>query len=397
MEKDDTFGNAFSRLRAFNARANDLPRKGFVVLCVLFCLLLLGKAFPYIAPFVVAFVLSALMEPLVRLLSSEKRRFRIPRKLAALLCMVVLVAVLSLVVVLVSSRALVELKALLAKVPSTAVGLVNNVNGWLDEAFLWLDSRVGFIDDATIASIKDGVRQFSGTIVDQATSLAPMVARGAWVTATSVPQVVLFLVLMLLGTYYMASDRERIIAYFRRTLPRHARNLLGQMKTGMLRAVFGQVRAQVYLTIMMFFELLLGFSIMRVQYALLLALVISVMDALPVIGSGLFLIPWSIFGFVTGDMFIGVGMLLLYGVTLVVRQLVEPRVVGAQLGVYPLATMMSMYAGFVFFGFFGMLAGPVTFLLCRVAVYAICGAPEEVRDLLEKKPRPRVVYIPKKK
>ena len=104
--------------------------------------------------------------------------------------------------------------------------------------------------------------------------------------------------------------------------------------------------------------------------AVLLALFIAVLDALPVIGAGLFLIPMMLYGIIVGDAGMAVGFGLIYLMTIVVRQLLEPRLIGRQLGLYPLATMMAMYAGLQAMGFLGMLLGPLMLLLCKVALTA---------------------------
>ena len=115
-------------------------------------------------------------------------------------------------------------------------------------------------------------------------------------------------------------------------------------------------------------ELSVGFVILRVPYSVLLALLIGIMDALPIIGAGLFLIPMSAFGFITGDIGLGVGVAVLYILTIVTRQIVEPRVVSVQLGLYPLVTMAAMYAGLRVMGFLGMLVGPVLVLILKAAL-----------------------------
>ena len=378
-----------TRLRAWNDSVNDLPRKALVIACVLLCLFGFAKIFIYVAPFVVALVLSTLLEPLLRVLCREGSRVRLPRKLATLLCMLVVLGLLVLVIILLSTRALSELKQLASTLPQRAARLVADINVWVDQTFVWLDDRLDIVSDEAMSTVRDAALQIGRTLMTSATSFANTIARYAITTAISVPQIVLFITLSVLGTYYMASDRERIVAYFRRLLPQNSRTLLTTLKSGMFRALFGQLRAQLFLTLIMFCELLIGFSVMGIRYGVLLAIFIALLDALPVIGSGLFLIPWSLFGFVTGDMYTGVGMMILYGATIVIRQVVEPKVVGAQLGVYPLVAMVSMYFGFALFGVMGMLLGPVTFLLCRVTVYAVCGgAPEEIVRVAAKPQKP---------
>ena len=115
-------------------------------------------------------------------------------------------------------------------------------------------------------------------------------------------------------------------------------------------------------------ELSVGFVILRRALFGAVGAVHRIMDALPIIGAGLFLIPMSAFGFISGDIGLGVGVAVLYILTIVTRQVVEPRVVSVQLGLYPLVTMAAMYAGLRVMGFLGMLVGPVLVLILKAAL-----------------------------
>lgn len=374
---DNTF---LDRIRQFNRTAGDMPRKVLVILCVLALVWVLVQIFPYIAPFALALLLTVLMSPLVRLFTKLFGKAHLPRALGTLVSMLLIFGVLLLIIIALLSRGFVELKNLAVMLPRYATEIVAWFNTAMDDLALWLTTRsMDVIDPESIQVIRDYLNDLGRTLVSTATSMANTIARRAVSTAISLPQIFLFIVLTIMGTFYMSYDKDRILGFFKKLLPQRASTLAGQMKRGLLRAVLGQLKAQVILTSVLFLELLLGLSIMGVEYALLLALVIALMDALPVIGAGLFLLPWSVFGFVTGDMRIGIGMLILYAIGIVVRQLLEPRVVGAQLGIYPLATMMSMYAGFVMFGFLGMLFGPIIFMLCRVAVVAVTEDPAAIQ------------------
>ena len=136
----------------------------------------------------------------------------------------------------------------------------------------------------------------------------------------------------------------------------------------MYRAFFGQLRATAIMFVVTTVELSIGFLIMGLDYAVLLALFIALLDALPVIGAGLVLIPAAIYGFLFGPMWLGVGMALMYVTTIVVRQIVEPRVIGQQFGLHPLITMMAMFAGYILASFLGMLLGPVLALLLKAVL-----------------------------
>ena len=114
-----------------------------------------------------------------------------------------------------------------------------------------------------------------------------------------------------------------------------------------------------------FAEIFIGLSILKVNYALLLAILIAVVDILPLIGTGTILIPWAIFSFITGNAGLGSGLLVLYGIVLIIRQLAEPKIVGSSIGLHPLATLAAVYLGIKFAGFIGIFIGPIVALCIK--------------------------------
>jgi len=122
--------------------------------------------------------------------------------------------------------------------------------------------------------------------------------------------------------------------------------------------------------------LLAGFLLLNVERAVLAALLTSLVDLLPVLGVGTVLVPWSVLAFLSGDVFRGVGLLVLFGIMVVVRQFLEPRIVGGSLGIHPLLTLLAVFAGFRLFGFAGMLGAPILLYAVKAAV---SGEAEERR------------------
>ncbi len=116
---------------------------------------------------------------------------------------------------------------------------------------------------------------------------------------------------------------------------------------------------------MTFLLLLAGLLILKIRYAVLLALVIALLDLLPVIGTGTLLLPLSVLFFAQGDAWRGVGLLLLYAIVLLVRQFAEPRLIGQHLGIHPLLSLLSMYAGMQWGGMAGMLLLPAALLTAK--------------------------------
>ena len=181
----------------------------------------------------------------------------------------------------------------------------------------------------------------------------------------SLPSFLFSFLIYLIATYYFSLDFSLV----RETLLQCLPSALRQKWPGMRERVFGvcrrYLRAYFFIFLLTFGELLLGFLSLRLNYAFLLALVTALLDILPVLGVGLVLLPFGIFELCTGQVLRGVGLLLLYAVITVVRQVVEPRWVGKSLGVHPLLLLFGIYAGLRIFGVAGLLVGPLAALLMR--------------------------------
>ncbi len=360
------------RLRNWNTRTNDIPRRLLLIALVLLSCLVLVKLLPLCWPFVLALLFAMLMEPVVRLLRRAFAKMSFGKNIATILTMVVLFGLLGWGLRVLIGRLIEELLSLARATPYLWQMLSNQVTSWVTD----LSAKYkDVLPPDAMEMITSTLQEAGKTLRDVAFSISRTVASGAWATAMSVPTMLLSVVLTIMATYYLSSDRERIFAFFHRTFPPGMIRKGVVLKHDLFKALFGQIRAQLLVSLLITITVILGLSIQQKPYGLLLGLLIGLMDALPVLGAGLFLIPWSLVGFVTGDTATGVGMALLYLAVIVVRQVAEPRIVGKSLGLYPLATMMAMYAGLQFTGnVLGLLLGPVLLNLCKVVLQADSGA-----------------------
>ena len=162
---------------------------------------------------------------------------------------------------------------------------------------------------------------------------------------------------------YFCLDLDRIHAALSKRFLGKWQRVLRFFKDSALRAAFSVLRAQGILTLVAFFFLLFGFLLLNVKYPLLLSGLIALLDFLPVLGVGLFLVPWGIISLLAGKRALGIGLLVLFFVITVTRQILEPRVLGRGYGLHPLVTLLSLYAGGRLFGFFGLLVFPMITLL----------------------------------
>ncbi len=182
------------------------------------------------------------------------------------------------------------------------------------------------------------------------------------------PRTFLFIIVTVISSVYFAMDIDKINAFVLGLLPEGARGRLSRFKSSFLSVAARYLRSYLILMIITFATMLLGMLLLRMPYALLIALLLAVLDLLPIFGVGTALVPWCIYEFVLGTPSVGVGLIVLYVVHTVIRQLAEPKILGKSLGIHPLATLLFLYVGYTLFGFIGILIGPICTVLFESAV-----------------------------
>ena len=161
----------------------------------------------------------------------------------------------------------------------------------------------------------------------------------------------------------MSYEPKGLKAEIKKILPEDKYRFLFTLKQSFLKACGGYIRAQLIIMSIVFCILLIGFVVLDVRFAVLLAFVISMIDAIPVLGTGMILNPWAVVCLLQGDFVTAAGLAGLYVIILVMRQFVEPRILSGQLGIHPIITLVAMYTGLKVIGIFGMILGPLTALI----------------------------------
>ena len=177
--------------------------------------------------------------------------------------------------------------------------------------------------------------------------------------AQALPNAILAIVVTVIAAIYFSIDLERINRAVLSLVPKERRERMLSLKRGFFSVGVKYMLSYFLLFLITFVTVLSGFLILRVPYAFLFALIVSFLDLLPVIGVGTFLIPYGIFEIVRGDTFMGVGLLVLFAVQTLIREIAEPKILGKNLGVHPLLTLLILYVGYALFGFVGILCVPI--------------------------------------
>lgn len=308
--------------------------------------------FPPLLPLGAAFLLSGLIaRPVDKLCEKSK----LPRGLSALLLTLGLVAALGLGGWLLGKLAASQVKSLFQQLPALIEGLQNSLSALQDRLERWMPNQRSLPDAFS-------PEEWLASLQPPQLDLAAIAGSLGW-AAASLPNLLLTAVFTLAATVLLTSQRSEILGFVRRQLPPRLLEAVRKLRSYLTDALAGWFKAQGILAAVTFVLLLAGFFFLRVQGAVLLAFVIALLDALPVLGAGVFLIPWALVELLLGYPGRAAGFALLYAAVVAVRNLLEPHVVGKQIGLHPFVSLVSFYIGWRLAGIWGMLLAPCLVLI----------------------------------
>ncbi|MCD8082071.1 MAG: sporulation integral membrane protein YtvI [Clostridiales bacterium] len=320
---------------------------------ILLICLLGPRLLVFFMPFVVGWLIAMIANPLVRFL---ERRGRIVRRHSSAVIVVVVLALVIWLGYLVISRLAFLAMETARNLPAIYESMAAEMNQMLQS----LDQRLGFLPD----TVQEFWKEFTGDIGQNASLLVQQIASPtvsiAGSMAKSVPSILVNTVVMILSSYFFIAEQEKILALARRYLPRNGSRYLEHLKKEVRQLLVGYFLAQFRIMVIVAVLLFAGFLILGIPYAILVAILVAFLDFLPVFGTGTVLIPWALCEVWIGKYALAAGLVLLYVLTQVVRQIIQPKIVGDTMGLSPLSTLLLLFLGFKLRGISGMiLAVPV--------------------------------------
>lgn len=334
-------------------------KKSFIVNIVFYgiviaIVLLVGKyILPIMTPFIIAFAVASLFNWLTKLMGFKRESLR---RLVAILFCSVLYALVFVGVLIAGAKLINEAGSILTSIPST---FTNQIMPFLDTMATRLETAVtpydtqlaNYIDTLTssvASNLGKFVTDFSKTAVVFVTNCA-----------TSIPGLIVQIVITVISTFFILLDYEKICQFLLRLVPSGKRELFSTSMhyTKTMLAVY--IKSYSLLFMLTFVELSIGFLILGVKHAILIAVMISIFDLMPILGTGGIVLPWALLSLMLGNWVRALGLLLLYLIITGIRQTLEPKIVGKQIGLHPLATLVSMLLGLKLFGIVGLFGVPV--------------------------------------
>lgn len=313
------------------------------------------QAVPYIAPFLISLGVAALMEPAV----SALHRKGVSRTVGAgiLTAMVLFVAGGLIGICAVSSVHLVSSYA--HKAPGLLAELHAAADGLQQQIFTLLRSAPDGLEQDLITAAEG----LSEQLWELPTLISKKALDGVTALAKQSSDWFLFVCTALIGIYFFSAYFSDIRSFVARQLPQDLKQKLRLIRSVTIGAAAGYLKVQCILSGITFLILLAAFSVMGIHDKFTAALVIALVDALPILGSGAVLLPWAMIAMSTGSPSRAISLVLVYGVLLVTHNLLQTKLMGSHLGLHPVAALVSLYVGWKLGGILGMLLLPVVCVL----------------------------------
>ena len=321
----------------------------YVAILLILLVVLLKCALPVLMPFILGFLVAMILKPVIRFVH---KKTKMNKNVISIISFLVFYGTIGVLLALLGTKIVISLRDLFVQLPDI---YVNSIEPDLVILFDWLEGilpQVSSFWESSAQSITQSLMSF-------VTSLSSGAVNFIAGFATQVPFFIVKVLLVLISSFFFTVDYDKVTSFvLRQFSPAKQKVILGIMHNSI--GTFARfIKAYAILMSLTFIELAIGLSILRVEHAILLSALIAVIDVLPVLGTGTVLIPWTVISLITGDIAFAIGMLVLYVIIWCVRQLLEPKVVGEQIGLHPIVTLMCMFVGVTFFGFLGLFMLPL--------------------------------------
>ena len=332
----------------------------FVILVGLFVFLILPKIVGFFMPFIIGWIVAMIANPLVAFL---ERKVKLLRKHSSAIIIVVVIAAIVGALYLLLAVLWKEIKELSTDLPN----IVDQAGSQLSMATENIRSvskslplSMQHMIDNIIVGIGDSINNF-------AQNTKPITMDNAGVLAQNIAEGFLMTIITILSAYFFTAQRDEIVNVLKKIMPQSVMDSWHLIYDNFKTAIGGYFKAQFKIMLILTVIMFAGFEILQVGYSILLALGIAFLDFLPVFGTGAILWPWAIINMITGNYMRAIGLSVIYLICQIVKQLLQPKMVGDSIGISPLSALIFMFIGYRLYGVIGMILGiPVGMVLINL-------------------------------
>ena len=327
-----------------------------VFYAIIICLVLIVCKYlvPILLPFILAFIMASVLVIPAKKLAGKNSKIR---RFCAIIVGVIFFVLLFLGIAFLGVALVDWFLGFLEFIPRL---YQDEILPMLNFLYLELAERLTFADPELTAKINGVFQNFIGNIGNFISSFSVNAIKAITSGIAGIPGLIIKLILMIISCFFFLLDYDKIMAFFVSLIPKGKEKNFETIKWYVTNTLLVYIKSYSLLFLMTYVELSIGFQILGIPYAPIIGLMVAVFDILPVLGTGGILLPWTVVLLVMKNIPMGIGMFVLYLVITVIRNTMEPKLVGKQIGLHPLATMISLFVGLKVVGFWGMLIFPTT-------------------------------------
>ena len=330
------------------------------VVIILLCVFAVPKVLVFFMPFVIGWIIACVANPLVRFFEDK---FMIRRKAGSAVVIIAVIALVILAAYLAVSKLISESIGFLNMLPD----LWNRMESDFREIGKNLHVMYSRLPQNMQMSIEDLGQQMDEYVADLVKRLGTPTVNAVGNFAKNIPGFVINVIMCLLSSYFFVAEKDYVAQVWNRYMPGAVKHKAAIIMDSLKTAVGGYFKAQFKIECLIFVFLLTGFLILKIPYALLIAFLIAVLDFLPFFGAGAVMVPWAVFKFLSADYKMAIWLLIIWGVGQLVRQIIQPKLVGDSVGVAPLPTLFLLFIGYKCAGVIGIiLAVPIGIVLINL-------------------------------
>ncbi|ACL69529.1 sporulation integral membrane protein YtvI [Halothermothrix orenii] len=332
--------------------------------------ILLKYFFIYFSPFIIAAILASLINPVVDRLDEK---IPVNRGLAVIIVLVLLISILVLIIILGVSQIYLELNRLLQNLPDYST--FGSKFHWIVQQNYRLQE---FIQELDISpSVKDALNNNLQMIYNAIKNGLVKGINGTLNLLGKLPMLLTILFLSFIATYFISRDKDKINQFIMKLFPGELKPKVFKVEKELINSAMGFIRAELILITITGIISGVGLAIIGNHYALIIGISSALLDLIPIIGPALIFIPWIIYNMIMGNLSYAFGLLVVYTLMAAVRQGAEGKVMGDNLGVHPLATMIALYVGYRVMGMIGFIMGPAILVIIKALINAEIIPPDK--------------------
>ena len=345
--------------------------------------ILLGIRFlQFFMPFVIGWIIAMIANPLVRML---ERRLKVARKHTSMVIIIGVLAVIIVAIYFLGVKIGEETRSFLEQAPE----MYSEFREEFQDAGKNLESIISELPQNIQESLEEAQKDIGDITGQEVKKISQFTVDKAGTFARNIPGILISIIFSILSAYFFIADRDRILEFGRNHTPQIIQEKWRMMAESFKMVFGGYFKAQFKIMAVIGVILFIGMLILKVRFAILVAILVAFLDMLPFLGTGTVLIPWAVFKLLSGDIRYAVGLVILYLVTQLVRRIIEPKLVGDSIGMNPLATLIFMYIGYRVGGVLGMILavpiGAIVLNFYKAGTFdgVINGFKEAGRDLFQ--------------